>query len=163
MKSYQKLIVLQLVLLLGLPFLSTQGFSQIHKLKFEEFKNSNSVDSDIKNRLDKLLEGEYPSVELTDSENFFIGEGALKSVFLIASNRGLYEKLVSLEDRSSVELIQINYQVGDPLPANSIFQDFPNLKYLIFQGQMMPESNFSSFEVGGERSLYLLIRNISAD
>lgn len=162
MKAYNKTLLQRLPMLVGLLIFSFDGFSQVQKMTVEDFQSSGVIDQADKEQFNQFLDGSFATLEITESENFKVGEGEVRMVTL-RSKTDLYEKLMGLESKASIEFIQINLSSGASLPSNSFFQSFPNLKFLMVQGQNVSVSEVVGPDLGSERELYLLIRNISAD
>lgn len=162
MKSRKETLVFSLSFLIGLSFFSLQGFAQVQKMSYEIFQSSGAVNAADKERVACLLDGAFATLELTASEDFYGGEGDLKMVSLSA-DASLYQKLTSIDGKSTVEMIKINFNNVDSLPSEAIFQGFPNLKFILVQGIGISDSQISAPAMSSDRGIYLLIRNISAD
>ncbi|WP_134202643.1 hypothetical protein [uncultured Algoriphagus sp.] len=162
MKAYNKTLLQRLPILVGLLIFSIDGFSQVQKMTVEDFQASGSILQADKEQFNQFVDGSFSSLEITENENYKVGDGEVK-VIALASKSSLYEKLSSLENKTEIEVIQINFKKGSSLPDKAIFQSFPNLKFLLVQGLNISVSDVSEPNLGADRELYLLIRNISAD
>jgi hypothetical protein len=162
MKAYNKTLLQRLPILVGLLIFSIDGFSQVQKMTVEDFQSSGAILQADKEQFNQFVDGSFSSLEIAENQNFKVGEGEVKMITL-ASKSSLYEKLSSLENKTEIEVIQINFKKGSSLPDEAVFQSFPNLKFLLVQGLNISLSDVSEPNLGADREFYLLIRNISAD